>query len=96
MSIHLTAMIKSKAGMAKQMRVLLLDLVSGSLTEEACLQYDLHQSKDDEDLFILHEEWATEKELKAHNTKPHILKFKESSVGVINGEIIIYRTEKLA
>lgn len=82
--------------MANQMRVLLHDLVSGSRTEEACLKYDLHQSKDDEDLFIFHEEWASEKGLEEHSTKPHILKFIEASAEVINGGIVVYRTEKLA
>ncbi|WP_454802169.1 putative quinol monooxygenase [Mucilaginibacter phyllosphaerae] len=96
MSIYLTALIKSKAGQAQQMKGLLLDLVAGSKTETACLQYDLHQSQDDENIFIFHEEWASQAGLDEHNTQPHIQKFIAVSAEIMDGTVTIYKTQRVA
>jgi quinol monooxygenase YgiN len=96
MSIYLTALVKSQPGKAEQMKALLLELVAGSKTEAACLQYDLHQSLDDENLFIFHEEWANDAGLQQHNSQPHIQKFIAASGNVLDGEIIIHKTQKIA
>ena len=96
MSIYLTALIKSKPGYAPQMKALLLDLVAGSTTEAACLQYDLHQGQDDENLFIFHEEWASQAGLDEHNTQPHIQTFINSSKDIMDGEVVIYKTQPVA
>jgi quinol monooxygenase YgiN len=78
------------------MKALLLELVSGSRAEDACLQYELHQAEGDENLFIFHEEWASAEGLQEHNTQPHIQKFITASMDIIDGQIIIYKTQKLA
>jgi len=96
MSIYLTAIIKSKPGHTEQMRASLLELVASSKTEDACLQYDLHQSEGEENLFIFHEEWATAEGLEKHNRQPHIKKFITDSKGIIDDLIIIHQTKKIA
>ncbi|WP_448634089.1 putative quinol monooxygenase [Pedobacter panaciterrae] len=59
MSIYLTAISRAKPQHIEQFKALLLALVVESRKEEACIQYDLHQSSDDPALFIFHEEWAS-------------------------------------
>ena len=92
MSIYLTALIKSIPGEAEALKVHLLELVSHSTQEEACLQYDLHQA-DDENTFIFHEEWADAAGLDLHNTQPHIQQFISNTAHLRDGDIIIYKTQ---
>jgi len=94
--MYLTAHIKSKAGRSEEMKNLLLDLVDGSKSETACLQYDLHQVSDNPDLFIFHEEWASREDWELHKTQPHILKFVQASAEIMDEETIIYQTEKVS
>ncbi|MBB6498077.1 putative quinol monooxygenase [Pedobacter cryoconitis] len=95
MSIYLTAIIKSIPGNAEQMKTLLKTLVVGSKSEAACLQYDLHQSQQNPDLFIFHEEWKSHEDWDLHNQTPHIKKFAAESATVMDGNPIIYITERV-
>lgn len=96
MSIHLTALVKSKPGTAESMKPLLAELVKGSLKEEACQQYELYHSVEDENLFIFHETWKDESGLDAHNHGPNITQFIKDSSAILDGSIIIYKTEKVS
>ena len=96
MSIYLTAISRAKPQHIDQFRTILLELVVESRKEKACIQYDLHQSNDDPALFIFHEEWASKEDLELHNQTAHINKFIKDSVDIIDGAVIIHKTEKLA
>ncbi|ATP56556.1 antibiotic biosynthesis monooxygenase [Pedobacter ginsengisoli] len=96
MSIYLTAISKAKPQHVDQFKALLLTLVVESRKEEACIQYDLHQSTDNPALFIFHEEWASKEALELHNQTAHIAKFIKDSVDIIDGNVTIHITEKLA
>ncbi|PTT01320.1 antibiotic biosynthesis monooxygenase [Pedobacter sp. HMWF019] len=95
MSVFLTAIIKSKTGQSAAMKRLLLDLVDGSKSEAACLQYDLHQSTENPEVFIFHEEWASQEGLDLHNSQPHIQKFVDDSASIIDGTTVMYKTERV-
>jgi quinol monooxygenase YgiN len=92
MSIYLTAIIKSKPGYADALKAHLLELVSHSKTEIACLQYDLHQVEEDPNIYIFHEEWSDAAGLELHNSQPHLQKFVTNSADLRDGDIIIYKT----
>jgi quinol monooxygenase YgiN len=96
MSIYLTAISRAKPQHIEQFKALLLALVVESRKEEACIQYDLHQSTDDSALFIFHEEWASKEALELHNQTAHINKFIKDSVDIIDGTVVIHETDKLA
>lgn len=55
MAINLTVILKSKVESIENFKSLLLDLVQNSKKEAACLQYDLHQSDKEPQVFIFHE-----------------------------------------
>jgi len=95
MSVFLTAIIKSKTGQSAAMKELLQELVAGSKTEVACLQYDLHQSTETPEVFIFHEEWVSQEGLDLHNHQPHIQKFVQNSADIIDGTTVIYKTERV-
>jgi len=94
MKVYLTALIKAQPGTAEEMKSYLLDLVAASTQEEACLQYELHYAAD-ENQFIFHETWASQPGLDEHNQQPHIKKFIEVAGPIMDGPVIIYKTEKL-
>jgi hypothetical protein len=48
MSVYLTAVLTAKSGSAETLKALLQDLVVYAKKEEACLQYELYQSAEDE------------------------------------------------
>jgi len=69
MKVYLTAIVKSKPGSVEALKPLLSTLVSQSTQEEACLQYELYQSAEDENMFIFHETWSDQDGLDAHNSE---------------------------
>jgi len=94
MSIYLTAIVKSKAETVTELRSMLLDMAANSRQEEACIQYDLHESASDY-IFIFHEEWKDQVGLDLHNKHPYILNFV-AQASRLTEEVIIYKTKKLA
>lgn len=94
MSIYLTAIIKSKPDTVDQLRTILLDMVSNSRKEEACIQYDLHESAADF-TFVFQEEWKDQAGLDQHDQQAYILAFV-AQAPALTDEIVIYKTSKLA
>ena len=94
MSIYLTAIVKSKKETITTLRAVLLDMVENSRKEEACIQYDLHESASDH-TFIFQEEWKDQSSLDVHNQQPYILAFG-AQAATLTEDIVIYKTEKLA
>ncbi|MCE7038784.1 putative quinol monooxygenase [Dyadobacter sp. CY312] len=95
MSVYLTAIIEAKPGHESQVRTLLETLTAKSRNEEACIQYDLHESVEKPGYFIFHEEWTDQAGLDIHNSQPHIDEFKAAASGILAAEVIIHKTEKL-
>ncbi|MCF2447730.1 antibiotic biosynthesis monooxygenase [Dyadobacter sp. CY345] len=95
MSIYLTAFVKSKPGKSEDLKVQLLNLVANSTKEAACIQYDLHQSNEEPDVFIFHEEWESQAGLDVHNASPYISDFITLAPDLIEGNISIYKTSKI-
>lgn len=96
MKIYLTAIIKSKPGNAVAMKTFLNELVIGSTQEKACLQYDLHQSTDDENTFVFYEIWENQEGLNLHNQQAHIKTFIEQTAEIIDGPVVLYQTAKIS
>ena len=96
MIVYLTAMVKSSAGNSELLKSYLLELVQHSTKEKACLQYDLHQSSEDENLFIFQEAWASQADLDFHNSQPYLKAFGEKAATILDGGITIYKTKKIS
>ncbi|MXN93138.1 antibiotic biosynthesis monooxygenase [Flavobacterium sp. Sd200] len=94
--INLTAIIKSHPGKEEELKQLLLSLVSASRQEAACLQYNLHQAADEQNVFIFHEIWESAEKLKEHNDTPHLKVFLSASETLLSEPIKVYITNQLA
>lgn len=93
--IHLTAIVKSKPKHTDAVKSLLMNMAVHSKKETACLQYDLHQNSTEPNIFVFHEIWSDEKGLEAHNSQPYIQEFVKAAETLLEGEVIIYKTQKI-
>lgn len=96
MSILLTAILKAQTGKSAALKALLLELVPPSQAETACIQYDLHESREEPGLFIFHEEWADQAGFEAHQQAPHHQQFAAAVQDLLDGEVVIHHTRKIA
>jgi quinol monooxygenase YgiN len=71
-SLTVLAQIKARPDKADQVRQELLSLVAPSRKDAGCLNYDLHQGKDNPALFLFHENWTSKAHLDAHLQKPDL------------------------
>jgi quinol monooxygenase YgiN len=96
MKVYLTALVKCKPGNTDELKGYLEQLVAASTKEEACLQYELYQSTDNDTQFIFHETWASQEGLDVHNQQPHIKKFVAQASPILDGGVTIYKTDRVA
>ena len=95
MKVYLTAIIKAKPDQADVLKNVLQEMVIDSRKEQACLQYDLHQSLEDKNIFIFNEIWANQEGLDLHNNQPYLKAFQTESKAIID-EVIIYKSNKIS
>ncbi len=74
--LTVVAYIKAKPGQAEAVRDELMALIQPTRNEPACINYDLHRSNADPDLFMFHENWQSKEDLDAHLETPHLNAFK--------------------
>lgn len=95
MKIHLTAFIKVKEEFRDEVAVILQDMVYQTKKEDACELYNLHQSLEDQNLFIFHEIWKNKEGLAIHNEQPYIKAFGELVVTKLQEQPTIILTKKI-
>lgn len=95
MKIYLTAIIKSKPEFLSEVKSTLENMVVHSRKETACIQYDLHQSLDDENIFTFYEIWENKESLNEHNQQPYIKDFENSVSEKLQEKPLIYITQKI-
>jgi quinol monooxygenase YgiN len=70
--VTVVATFKAKAGMEDAARDAILALIAPTRAEAGCVNYDLHQTTDDPSLFMLYENWVSQKDLDAHLAMPYL------------------------
>lgn len=73
--IMVLAKVKAKEGMVKEVKQELMSLVATTRSEPGCIDYNLHQSTDDESLFMFYENWTSKQALDEHIQTPHLQAF---------------------
>jgi quinol monooxygenase YgiN len=81
--VTVLARIKAKEGMEENVRRELLALIAPSRSEKGCINYDLHQSVEDESVFIFYENWTSKEALDAHMEMPYLNAFDEKVEGML-------------
>lgn len=79
--------IHAKPGMTAQLGARLADLVDISRQEPGCLNYDLHQSNDDPDLWFVYENWKAPSDLDLHMHMPYMTALLGELDTLVQGDV---------
>jgi quinol monooxygenase YgiN len=83
--VTVIARIKAKAGMEEKVKGKLLSLVTSTRSEAGCINYDLHQSVDDQRLFVFYENWVSKEDLDKHLEMPYLKAWREEAKDLLEG-----------
>lgn len=95
MKVYVIAIITSKPEYVSEVKNALVELMEETRKEEACIQYDLHQDKEDENRFIFYEIWENQEGLDKHNGQPHIKKFQAFANGKLQEAPVVIKSNKV-
>jgi quinol monooxygenase YgiN len=70
--ITVLARFKAKDGMEEKVKQEIMGCVAPTRAEAGCINYDLHQLKDDKRVFILYENWTSKQVLDEHLAMPYL------------------------
>ena len=71
-SLTVVATFQARPGKEVELRAALIGLLAPTRNEAGCLNYDVHQSVDDPEKFLFHENWTSKAHLDAHLQSPHV------------------------
>jgi quinol monooxygenase YgiN len=74
-NLYLTARLKVKTEKVEELKQAALAIVADSRAEAGCISYNVHQSIEDETVFIWRECWKSKQDLDEHFQKDYIVKF---------------------
>jgi quinol monooxygenase YgiN len=74
--LAVAAQIHAKPGQEDALREALLALIPTTRQEEGCVQYDLHESAEQQGRFLFFENWTSREALDRHLAAPHLEAFK--------------------
>ncbi|PZX94375.1 hypothetical protein DOS84_07055 [Flavobacterium aquariorum] len=63
--------------------------------KKPCLQYDLHHSIQDPNVFILHEVWKNKEGLDLHKEELYFLKFNQVSELFLEEKTTVFETSRI-
>lgn len=69
------ARFKAKPGQQDALRKMLIGLIEPTRKEVGCINYDLHDSIDNPQQFVFHENWTSREALDRHLATPHLTAF---------------------
>lgn len=89
--LTLFAFIRAKSGHSEELGRRLKALVEPSRAEVGNINYDLHRSNDDADVWVLYENWLSSADLTAHFEQPYMKEFVALLPDVLEGEMDLRR-----
>ncbi len=75
--LTIVAKIVAKADKTEFVKEELMKLVDATRLEDGCINYDLHQDNDNENMFVFYENWQSKAHLDAHEQTTHFKTFRE-------------------
>lgn len=94
--VSVVAYIKAKPGQEAALKPLLMELLAPTRAEAGCLNYDLHQAKDNPSLFLFYENWESLDHLMKHSESAHLKRFREQAGDLLAAPIEITLWEMIA
>ena len=85
------AFFRARPGQAQALGSALSALVGPTRAETECLNYDLHQSLDDTDVWFVYENWRSREGLDVHMRAPHVQAFLKAAHDLLAADIDLRR-----
>ena len=76
--LTVVAKVKAKNGYSDEVGINLRKLLLPTRSENGCVNYDLHRSIDNPDIYIFHENWKSKSHLDAHLQSQHLTSCMEN------------------
>lgn len=73
--LNIVATLKIKSENHAAFQTLFKKLVEASRKEAGCIRYELNQSLDDPNVYVVIETWASKQAIDLHNHTPHFIEF---------------------
>jgi quinol monooxygenase YgiN len=70
-----------------ELEEILRGFVEKTRQEPGCINYDLHQSDDDPNVFLFYENWQSRKHWDEHNQQPYLASFREKRMDYLTKDI---------
>lgn len=81
------AFIRAQKGRGSELGAHLLKLVAPSRSEPGCIDYVVHRSNDDLDLWCVYENWRSADDLTMHFGLPHMTDFINVVPSLVEGDL---------
>lgn len=91
MTVTNIAFIRAKSGRGDDLGDRLMELVEPSRDEAGCINYDLHRSETDPDLWCVYENWCSAEDLARHFELPHMKAFAADVPNLVDGDLDLRR-----
>lgn len=81
------AFIRALPGHSDELGQRLAGLVAPTRKDKACINYDVHRSNDDPNLWCVYENWRSPEDLQAHFETPHMRAFVADLPVLVDGAL---------
>lgn len=75
--IVIAGRVRIKPGLRAEALALARQIATQSQAEDGCLSYSFYADLEDQDTFLIFEEWRDEAALAAHFKTPHLIEFRQ-------------------
>ncbi len=82
-TLTIVAKIIAKSAHREEVKKGLLGLITPTLEEKGCINYDLHQDHTNENIFLFYENWESRALWLDHNASSHIAAYQKATEGCI-------------
>ena len=81
--LTIVAKVLAKAEKRELVKQELLKLIETTRAEEGCINYDLHQDNENENLFLFHENWESRALWQTHMNNTHLAEYMKATEGAV-------------
>lgn len=87
--LTVVAQLTAKPGQEDELGRRLRGMISPTLAEKGCINYDFHRSNDDPATWMFYENWESREDLDAHVASKHFLDFQAVKDEVLAKEMLV-------
>ncbi len=81
--LTIVARVLAKEEKRELVKTELLKLIAITREEEGCINYDLHQDNENENLFLFYENWASKELWQKHMNNDHLVAYLKATDGAV-------------